>query len=192
MTIRWEGRDAHPAIRMPAVTLDVHKGQERLDHGIVVTVLQTTIHVGEEQVGNLDCLVFEADRVIDSDALRRACAGQLWDLHENFGRAFGERGRFENCFADGAFVVLEHVLLKPPHRFQRIGERALRSILSQHVPRAVRWLYANVDDPQGGKRIERWLGAIFPSQEAAVGSYAYTRYALQEPANEGACTMGCS
>lgn len=192
MTIRLVGRDAHPAIRMPAVTLDVRKEQERLDHGILVTVLQTTIHVGEEHVGDLDCLVFEADTVIDSDALRRACAGQLWDLHEIVGQAFGERGRIENCFADGAFVVLEHVLLKPPYRYQRIGERALRSILSQHVPRAVRWLYVNVDDPQRGEGIERWLGAIFPSQEAAVGSYAYMRYALHEQADEGACTVGRS
>lgn len=177
MTIRLEGRDADPAVRIPAVTLDVRKGQEQLDHGIVVTVLQTMIHVGEVHVGDLDCLVFEADKVIDSNALRRACAGQLWDLHEIAGQAFCERGLIENCFAEGAFVVLEHVMLKQPYRHQRIGERALRGILSQHVPRAVRWLYANVDDPQAGEDIERWLGAIFPSHEAAVGSYAYMRYA---------------
>lgn len=158
----------------PSIVLEVRKGEEKLD-GVTVTVLQTALAVGGVAIGALDCLVFRSDGPMDSDRLRQACAGRLWDLHEIVEAAFCARGRMDDCFAEGAFVVLEHIDIKPEYRRSGYGERALRSLLTQHMPKAT-WLYANVDDPYGGERVEQWLNKTFPSHEMSPGSYAYMRY----------------
>jgi hypothetical protein len=87
------------------------------------------------------------------------------------------RGRIEDCFAEGAFAILEHIDIKDEPRRHGYGARALRSLLTQYIPEMT-WLYANVDDPHNGQWVERWLNKTFPAHDMSPGSHSHMRYRL--------------